>query len=77
MISGPIQHTWHSDGNRHSTKGVERLDFGESSRNTLDFSWLRTYAAYYIISLLYNAFIISFYVVQAFGEHNPCLTRGG
>ena len=63
MISGPIQQTWHSDGNRNSTKGVERLDFGETQKNSYFFSCLKTYAAYYLISLLYNAFLISFYVV--------------
>ena len=77
MISGPIQQTWHSDGNRNSSKCVERLRFSEEPRHTISIPALNTYAAYYLVSLLYNAMLISLYVVQAFGEHPACLTRGG
>ena len=77
MISGPIQQTWHSDGNRNSSKCVERLRFSEEPRYTISLPQLNTYAAYYLVTLLFNAMLISLYVVQAFGEHPACLTRGG
>ena len=38
---------------------------------------LRTYACYYLISLIYNAGLLSFYAVQTFAIHHPCLTKGG
>ena len=77
MISGPIQQTWHSDGNRNSSKCVERLRFSEEPRYSISLPALNTYAAYYLVTLLYNAMLISLYVVQAFGEHPACLTKGG
>ena len=77
MISGPIRQTWHSDGNRNSTKSVEQYQFAQTNPNAFNLQWLKTYAAYYIVTLLYNVFLISLYVVMACGTHSPCLTRGG
>lgn len=77
MIDGPIQQTWYSDGNRNSSKCVQQLRFSEEPRHTISLPALNTYAAYYLMTLLYNAMLISLYVVQAFGEHPACLTKGG
>ena len=77
MISGPVQQTWHSDGNRNSEKSVEHLKFSETPQSYAIPWWLKSYAIYYIVSLLYNAFLISLYIVMSCAAHSPCLTRGG
>jgi len=37
----------------------------------------KTYACYYTVSLMSNAALLAFYVVQTFASHYPCLTRLG
>ena len=36
-----------------------------------------SYIGYYVVSLLYNAFLLALYVVAVFSHHHDCLTKSG
>ena len=57
----------------NSSRQIER-QYGLCQRVSNRF---KTYACYYMFSLIYNAAMLAFYVVQTFASHHPCLTKLG
>ena len=49
----------------------------ETEQGANTFSWIMSYLFYFIVILLFNMVLLSFYVMEVFAEHHACKTRSG